>query len=1032
MRKIYSIVLMATALLIGTNVWADDISVINHSQETTLETASLQDAVNFAGPGDSITITLNADITLDSAVVMPIVSGTLSSTNKSVLERDGQKICLNLNGHKIQGANNLGCIQILKGSLNITGAGEILRGAGAGTGNRDKSVITIFGAPWSNKTGVWSELTIGENVTVKTAEAEKVYGLCIQNFNGASQGPNTKAYTANDYKAGGKIGYVTYLSGKKANAPTDKCWAPATWNATKTDYSDYSAGCGYGIKVTVKGKIFGNYRGINVVGNLNAAPQCDINETIKERTSSSYPYFAYNYPYVKVESTATIWCINDGVVGDNNGGIYAGGYAVWDISGYVHGQTGIYAKAGDFKLLDATVASDSKTVGTDPNYHQGSVAGSGIFLGTDAGYAGGTALTLEGDTKVSGGSDPQAKGIVDEVATNAVTEGADISHVTVNGGTIEGGISLTQGASEVTTVYGSTITGTIVVDGTTTTVATLTPTDGSVHVTEVTINGKPTVVVSQGEGPADDAKKTTWNEIAALSDEDAPVDVAWTAVGEGTISSDLYFGELQMISGTDASNIQKLTINNGATLNVKHLMMNNFAQIIVEPGAKLIVNGKQGIVAPVASNILLKASESAQATFLFNPAVTSNRHPNATVQLISKSFYEGGKEVHQRFGMPTYDGNVTLSPVNPGSVITMIKTWDYAADDWSAWQNIASGVTYTDAEPFRGYMLASNNVKASPMTYELKGELVGNDDAEITYRYGWNNLANSYAAPINIKEFIGTVLKSTGTDILATIYLYKDLGNDTYTWQAVNNATAGKQEYVIEGGVPVLKTTPSEITPMQAFLMQLRAAGTAKQSVDYEHNVYNPALGIPNSNNAPARDRDAVSKMQLAIFNTEVADNLTLIEDDQFSSELDNGYDAVKYGFNNGLKLYAMNNEERMEVVATDNVEGTFLGVNAAKAGTYTMTLYALNGMEYAIVDMETGKVVLAEEGSTYNFFAEAGHNDYRFQIVESAKLPTAIENTEVVSNVKGIYTITGQYVGENFNVLPKGAYIVNGVKVIK
>lgn len=1011
MKKIYSIVLMAAALLLGTNAWAADVTVVNETTGASNSydgSTALQSAIDFIGAGQTGTITLNNPITLDAAVVMPHVTGTISATNPNVLNRAGQNITLNLNGKNITGANAKGVILIFKGSLDITGTGEITHdGAGVTdkTKNYDRSAITIYGAPWSKKNQVWSTLTIGENVTVKTGDdVDKVYGLCIQN---TSASPLTEAM----------LGYLTYYA--KASAPAEACQNGLS-----------NLGCAYGVKVFVNGKVYGHMRGINVLGTINAAPKCEIGENITQRQYDAYPYYDYNYPYVNIGSTAQVWCVNDGVANDNNGGIYGGGYAVYDISGTVYGQTGIYLKSGDLKLTDANIYSTATTVGTSADYHSGKTAGAGIFIGSDAGYAGGQNVELEGDTKVSGGSDPAANGIIDVVATNAQSTGSSVSHVTVEGGTIEGGINLTSTTSTVTTVYGAQITGEIVVDGDTTTVATITP--SGTHVTEVTINGKPTIVVSEGDGPADEAKKTTWNEIAALSDEDAPVDVAWTAVGEGTISSNLYFGELQMISGTDASNIQKLTINNGATLNVKHLMMNNFAQIIVKPGAKLIVNGEQGIVAPSVDNIILQASETAQATFLFNPAVTSNRHPNATVQLISKSFYEGGKEVHQRFGMPTYNGNVTLSPVNPGSVITMIKTWDYATDDWSAWSNISSGVTYTDAEPFRGFMLASNNVKASPMTYELKGELVGNDDAEITYRYGWNNLANSYAAPINIKEFISTVLKSIGTDILATIYLYKDLGNDTYTWQAVNNVTAGKQEYVVEGGVPVLKITPSEITPMQAFLMQLRAAGTAKQSVDYEHNVYNPALGIPNSNNAPTRGRKADSKMQLAIFDTEIADNLTLVEDDQFSSELDNGYDAVKYGYNNGLKLYAMNNEERMEVVATDNVEGTFLGVNAAKAGNYTITLYALNGMEYAIVDMETGKVVLAEEGSTYNFFAEAGHNDYRFQIVTRANMPTAIENTEVVSNVKGIYTITGQYVGEKFDVLPKGAYIVNGVKVIK
>jgi hypothetical protein len=52
-------------------------------------------------------------------------------------------------------------------------------------------------------------------------------------------------------------------------------------------------------------------------------------------------------------------------------------------------------------------------------------------------------------------------------------------------------------------------------------------------------------------------------------------------------------------------------------------------------------------------------------------------------------------------------------------------------------------------------------------------------------------------------------------------------------------------------------------------------------------------------------------------------------------------------------------------------------------------------------------------EGNVYEFTADANSvNDYRFEIVEPAKLPTAIENTEAVKSAKGIYTLTGLYYG--------------------
>ncbi|MBR4563069.1 MAG: hypothetical protein IKO26_01295 [Paludibacteraceae bacterium] len=522
-----------------------------------------------------------------------------------------------------------------------------------------------------------------------------------------------------------------------------------------------------------------------------------------------------------------------------------------------------------------------------------------------------------------------------------------------------------------------------------------------------------------------------WEDTEDLTDSD---DARWTGstgvVGEGET---VKFGELYITSGTD-ENRQQLTVQENATLEVAHLTMNDYAQIIVEEGGKLIVTSEQGIDATSVDNILLKTSGTAQAALLFNPEVTTNCHPSARLVLRSQSFKNDSKWFYQRFGVPMYNSDVTVKPLNEGSVRSFIKQWDYAADDWSNWTEITGGHTFTDAVPFRGYMLGSDNAKNAPMTYEFAGQLVGNENANLHFYYGWNFFANSYAAPIAIKEFINTVQNTAGSDdIQATVYLYQNLGNDTYTWQAVNLSNAGTTKIIgssVNG--PIFETYPSEIKPMQAFLMQLRAAGkTFDQTINYKDDVYNPAMGIaPNA--APARNMQSSNKMNMAVCYADGYDNISFIESSLFSNDLDNGYDAVKYMNTNSVKLYAMNNEEPMAIVATDNVDGTFIGIDAPKAGNYTMYFYGINGMEYMLVDMQTGAVVKVEEGARYDFFAGEGRNDHRFQIVGVNKIPTAIEQTEAGKSMKGIYTVTGQYLGEDFNVLPKGLYIVNGVKIIK
>ena len=127
--------------------------------------------------------------------------------------------------------------------------------------------------------------------------------------------------------------------------------------------------------------------------------------------------------------------------------------------------------------------------------------------------------------------------------------------------------------------------------------------------------------------------------------------------------------------------------------------------------------------------------------------------------------------------------------------------------------------------------------------------------------------------------------------------------------------------------------------------------------------------------------------------------------------------------------------DEKMAIFATDNLENTYVGFSTVKGGKFTISFANVEGREFTLVDHETGARVAIAEGNTYEFTADANTaNDYRFEIVGRANMPTAIDNTEAVKSVKGVYTITGQYVGEMnvWNTLPAGVYVVNGEKRVK
>ena len=108
--------------------------------------------------------------------------------------------------------------------------------------------------------------------------------------------------------------------------------------------------------------------------------------------------------------------------------------------------------------------------------------------------------------------------------------------------------------------------------------------------------------------------------------------------------------------------------------------------------------------------------------------------------------------------------------------------------------------------------------------------------------------------------------------------------------------------------------------------------------------------------------------------------------------------------------------------------------MQTTEAINYTLTFAEVRGEEYALRDNMTNTVTNIVEGATYNFYAQPNETiEGRFQIVSRQEMPTAVETVEETVNApKAIYTIMGQYVGQDWNTLPAGVYVVDGVKVVK
>ncbi len=1085
MRKFYSLVLMATALLIGTNAWAGDHSI---SLGAAFD-AAWEDVATNGGK-----ITLNSDITVSSTE-----AGKIYWLGTENMDGDAKTVEIDLNGNTMEFN---GQFLLTHGTLKITTPAGT---EGSIDGKKKANLFFVTGStnqdvdPSVDGATYFTHLYIGEGVTVKqyasgysaAIRIEEVYSgnAAASAYNTTSSVPEKPAltYATNIYA-------VPYIAYDKNNKPYI-----AEGLATP------NKGVAYGVRIDVHGTVEGQKYGIQTGGYLGCKKYFDdkmtkLNDIVPaalnkgEVTLASIvnpnsvslvnnkPFYAQvkagydkgSYAvdniknhvfganddetyssYVRIYPTGIVKAQDDihGNVGDSDQpfGIYAGGYGRWKVEGTVTGCTGALVKSGIVDFENATVEGTGTVYTTANNSKSGSAAtGSGIVISTEDSYVGESQVSVKGDSYIAADNGFA----LEEIITTQSGQGeSKVEAITIDGGTfaggkvgvdpntgdpIEGTITITEktvAGDQTVTINGLSVTGTggyvtEATDGVSIGGKSLEEYFASqgtgIHITTVPDgDGTSTYVISQGAAP------TPGNYVSTNADN-SNASVKWITNAEDVIATGrhLKLAELEINDFTDNEKTnpreQTLTIQSNATLEVGRVILGPEAHIIVKAGGKLLVTGTDGIIANQYDNITLESSESAQAIFLFHPLVSSNRHPKATVQLTSKGYRKAnGQKVWQRFGVPSYtskveEGAVIRYSTDPGdnpvtyNYAGWIDVYDYSIDNWK---------TMPDADafvPFQCYAASSVATEANKTVYTFKCPLMGNADFTLPINGTWNYYANSYMAPIDINEML-TDFVGNNANLEATVYVYRSADN---WWDAINLGDFGGYF-----------ATPAQTTidPMQAFIFRVRD-GEKDAVINYKKHIYNPdPTTTPVA--APARNREAITAGTAMI---EIAaadgakDKLYLIESDNFSAEYDNGYDAAKY-MNESFNLFASVNDEKMAKVATDNLEGTVLGMNTKEQTSFTMTISHVNNINYAIRDNFTGTEIEMVEGATYMFSTAANANiEGRFEIVPVAKMPTAIENIEATAAAKGIYTVTGQFVGNDYHCLPNGIYVVDGKKIVK
>lgn len=1070
MRKFYSLVLLAVGLLIGTNAWAEGFFKIVRTGD---EYDNLNEAFANAKDQDVIQLTDNLTETLDSAAWFgEPTSGTLenyASTDRSItLDLMGNEYIIKQKSEKTPAI----AIALTRGQLHIQSTGD--PGKITAQGTSDFELIRVYGTYLkidAKNQAPFTHLIVDENVTL-TSENLNAVTIEVPQSGQATGSWNWKKYPL-DYSChfspiaqhgvsnGVRVDIHGKLIGKKYGMkPSGNIRIGREFYEKDLVNGGYKLWT-YGHTWTSGSNTYYFYMNYDQKDNSTecykpGGTYVKTENNIKQYEGGEGYEWGYNdsiySPYIHIHSTAQLVANNPG--SGKAAGFYSAGYARCLIEGYCEGSTGVYVKSGDVELHDATVTSnwqsDYKTAQPGTPGAAIDAGGSAIVIDSNEGWTGSISVTIGGDTKVT----TEHGYAIDERITNNTS--TDVNYLTINGGTFIGGeigktgdvpiygsvyisqttLDANSNENEITTinVLGANISGDNNIGegtGQITLADFLSGQNNSTHITYVTDeNGKSTMVISEGVAPTEDPSNignTTWEFIAGQSNQETKPSYAWTAqesnaeIASGTI----YLGELQIISG-DANHPQVLTIHDGACLDVNTLIMNDYAQIIVKAGGKLIVEGKQGIVAKKDINIKLESNATKQAIFLFNPGVSSNKHPNATVQYVATKSYRVSANDYQweRFGVPTWKALNSIE-------CTTADVYSYVRVYENGWQDL--GWIHNDDEfanlarmnkPFATYNMLTyvddKELGHEKATYVMTGELVGNMDATLNANLEWNAFTNSYSAEIDVKEMLLSL--ANANYIEKGVYTAEGGGNGIYVWDAVDMNWIDRKE------------DKQKLAPMQAFILRNEGLIVEDFTLDYEKMVWDPVMDpthqVTSVSGAPRRAGsadDESARLRIIVANEQGAwDNVKLTENATASS--------LKKYMNDDVNIYAMA-DEKAAIVAAEDLEDSYFGFSTVKGGEFTISFADVEGREFDLIDLETGVKVAVMEGETYSFVAAANTvADYRFKLVERAKLPTAIENTEAVKTVKGVYTITGQYLGEMnvWNALPAGVYVVNGEKLIK
>lgn len=387
---------------------------------------------------------------------------------------------------------------------------------------------------------------------------------------------------------------------------------------------------------------------------------------------------------------------------------------------------------------------------------------------------------------------------------------------------------------------------------------------------------------------------------------------------------------------------QPVTIS-GGSYHIGELSFGASGSLTIAADGALEVAGT--IINTDANKIVINSTTTNQGALIFNSTGTTAATVNMTMNAASDKF--------QFIAIPV--PYINVADKFPGSTVYTYG-WSNTKHEWER-RGYYDGFSSFEAVLVKGQgsALFSGNLVATGE--RVCGGTYNADDYGYVYMYG-----NSWTAPIKM---------SAEGFSNASIGIMKGSAN---SWDGV-----------IAGQV---------IPALQAFAVAVNDGG-GSITINYDRDVRNPST--PNVPLKAPKHQMSETQEPITVYvsGNEMQTRIRLFEDaTRFSDEFDNGWEALYMeGYGYAGEMYAMGTD-KMNVLATNNLEGTVVGFVPGQAENYTIS-FAGDGKGYYLNDMKEEESTLIEEGNTYVFTPDESTNSTRFVISRTPvkKTPTSVDN---------------------------------------